>query len=39
MMALEGSIAVLHDMVEEGWPSMDQMGHLLTTPLPALAPG
>ena len=22
---------VLHDMAEEGWPSMDQMGHLLTT--------
>jgi glycosyltransferase involved in cell wall biosynthesis len=36
---LTGSIAVLHDMVEEGWPSMDQMGHLLTTRVPALAPG
>ena len=36
---LTGSVAVLHDMVEEGWPSMDQMGHLLTTRLPALAPG
>jgi len=39
MMALEGSIAVIHDMPEEGWPSMDQMGHLLTTRLPVLAPG
>ena len=36
---LTGSVAVLHDMVEEGWPSMDQMGHLLTTRVPALAPG
>ena len=27
-------VAVLHDMVEEGWPSMDQMGHLLTTARP-----
>jgi len=26
-------------MVEEGWPSMDQMGHLLTTRLPVFAPG
>ncbi len=34
-----GSVAVLHDMAEERWPSMDQMGHLLTTRLPALAPG
>jgi glycosyltransferase involved in cell wall biosynthesis len=33
-----GSLAVLHDMTEEGWPSMDQMGHLLTTRLPAIAP-
>jgi glycosyltransferase involved in cell wall biosynthesis len=39
MTALKGSIAVIHDMPEEGWPSMDQMGHLLTTRLPALAPG
>ena len=39
MTELEGSIAVLHDMAEEGWPSMDQMGHLLTTRLPAMAPG
>ena len=39
MTALEGSIAVIHDMPEEGWPSMDQMGHLLTSRLPALAPG
>ena len=31
-------IAVLQDMVEEGWPSMDQMGRLLTTRVPALAP-
>jgi glycosyltransferase involved in cell wall biosynthesis len=36
---LSGSVAVLHDMAEEGWPSMDQMGHLLTTRVPALAPG
>ena len=36
---LTGSVAVLHDMVEEGWPSMDQMGHLLTTRVPVLAPG
>src|SRR5687767_1632401 len=36
---LTGSVAVLHDMVEEGWPSMDQMGHLLTTRVPAMAPG
>ena len=33
------SIAVLHDMAEEGWPSMDQMGHLLTTRVHAVAPG
>ena len=33
-----GSLAVLHDMVEEGWPSMDQMGALITTRVPALAP-
>jgi glycosyltransferase involved in cell wall biosynthesis len=39
MTALQGSIAVIHDMPEEGWPSMDQMGHLLTTRLPAVAPG
>ena len=39
MTALEGSIAVIHDMPEEGWPSMDQMGHLLTSRVPALAPG
>src|SRR5690348_2574511 len=31
-------VAVLHDMAEEGWPSMDQMGNLLTTRVPALAP-
>ena len=36
---LTGSVAVLHDMAEEGWPSMDQMGHLLTTRVPAMAPG
>ena len=36
---LAGSVAILHDMAEEGWPSMDQMGHLLTTRVPALAPG
>jgi glycosyltransferase involved in cell wall biosynthesis len=35
---LAGSVAVLHDMAEEGWPSMDQMGHLLTTRVPAVAP-
>jgi glycosyltransferase involved in cell wall biosynthesis len=39
MTAVQGSIAVIHDMPEEGWPSMDQMGHLLTTRLPAVAPG
>lgn len=33
-----GSLAVLHDMTEEGWTSMDQMGHLLTTTVPAFAP-
>jgi glycosyltransferase involved in cell wall biosynthesis len=38
MMALDGSIAVIHDMAEEGWPSMDQMGHLLTSRLPVVAP-
>ena len=31
---LTGRVAVLHDMAEEGWPSMDQMGRLLTTRLP-----
>jgi glycosyltransferase involved in cell wall biosynthesis len=36
---LTGRVAVLHDMTEEGWPSMDQMGRLLTTRLPVLAPG
>jgi glycosyltransferase involved in cell wall biosynthesis len=36
---LTGRLAVLHDMAEEGWPSMDQMGHLLTTRVPAMAPG
>src|SRR5215217_6010300 len=36
---LQGSVAVLHDMVEEQWPSMDQMGELLTSRLPVLAPG
>ena len=39
MTPLQGSIAVIHDMPEEGWPSMDQMGHLLTSRLPAVAPG
>ena len=38
-LSLTGSMAVLHDMVEEGWLSMDQMGHLLTTRVPVLAPG
>ena len=38
-MTLEGTIAVIHDMAEEGWPSMDQMGHLLTSRLPVVAPG
>ena len=38
MRPLEGSIAVIHDMPEEGWPSMDQMGHLLTSRLPVVAP-
>jgi glycosyltransferase involved in cell wall biosynthesis len=32
-------LAVLHDMAEEGWPSMDQMGALLTSRVPAFAPG
>ncbi len=35
---LTGSLAVLHDMAEEGWPSMDQMGALLVSRLPAFAP-
>jgi glycosyltransferase involved in cell wall biosynthesis len=39
MRQLSGSIAVIHDMPEEGWPSMDQMGHLLTSRLPIVAPG
>jgi glycosyltransferase involved in cell wall biosynthesis len=39
MTALSASIAVIHDMPEEGWPSMDQMGHLLTSRLPLIAPG
>lgn len=30
---------MLHDMVEEGWPSMDQMGALLTSRVPMFAPG
>jgi glycosyltransferase involved in cell wall biosynthesis len=33
-----GSLAVLYDMTEEGWTSMDQMGHLLITRVPAFAP-
>jgi glycosyltransferase involved in cell wall biosynthesis len=37
--ALTGTLAVLHDMAEEGWPSMDQMGALLTARIPVLAPG
>ena len=37
--ALSGRVAILQDMVEEGWPSMDQMGHLLETRLPVFAPG
>jgi glycosyltransferase involved in cell wall biosynthesis len=36
---LTGRVAILHDMAEEQWPSMDQMGQLLTTRLPILAPG
>jgi glycosyltransferase involved in cell wall biosynthesis len=28
------SLAVIHDMAEEGWPSMDQMGHLVTSRVP-----
>jgi glycosyltransferase involved in cell wall biosynthesis len=31
-------VAVLCDMAEEGWPSMDQMGNLLASRLPVLAP-
>jgi glycosyltransferase involved in cell wall biosynthesis len=38
-LALSGTLAVLHDMPEEGWPSMDQMGALLTSRIPAFAPG
>jgi glycosyltransferase involved in cell wall biosynthesis len=37
--AIAGTLAVVHDMVEEGWPSMDQMGRLLVSRVPALAPG
>ena len=37
-LSLSGRVAILHDMVEEGWPSMDQMGELLTARLPAFAP-
>ena len=37
--AINGSVAILEDMLEEGWPSMDQMGELLVSRLPALAPG
>jgi glycosyltransferase involved in cell wall biosynthesis len=36
--ALSGTLAVLHDMPEEGWPSMDQMGALITARVPAFAP-
>jgi glycosyltransferase involved in cell wall biosynthesis len=36
---LRGTLAVLHDMTEEGWPSMEQMGALLTSRVPQLAPG
>jgi glycosyltransferase involved in cell wall biosynthesis len=36
---LRGSVAVLHDMAEEQWPSMDQMAELLVSRLPVLAPG
>ena len=39
MRQLAGTVAVLHDMAEEGWPSMDQMGTLLTSRLPEHAPG
>ena len=39
MTELSASVAVIHDMPEEGWPSMDQMGHLLTSRLPVVAPG
>jgi glycosyltransferase involved in cell wall biosynthesis len=35
---LSGRLAVLHDMAEEGWPSMDQMGHLISARVPAFAP-
>ena len=34
-----GRLAILHDMAEEAWPSMDQMGDLLTTRVPLFAPG
>jgi glycosyltransferase involved in cell wall biosynthesis len=36
---LAASLALIHDMREEGWPSMDQMGELLTSRLPLVAPG
>ena len=35
---LSGSLAILHDMTEEGWASMDQMGQLLTSRVPLFAP-
>ena len=36
---LAGRLAVLHDMTAEAWPSMDQMGRLITERVPVLAPG
>jgi glycosyltransferase involved in cell wall biosynthesis len=34
-----GTLAVLHDMAEEGWPSMDQVGEMIASRVPSLAPG
>lgn len=31
-------LAVLHDLAEEGWPSMDQMGQLVATRVPRESP-
>ena len=31
-------LAVIHDLSEEGWPSMDQMGHLVATRVPRESP-
>ena len=31
-------LAVIHDLAEEGWPSMDQMGRLVATRVPCASP-